>query len=280
MTSLQQHASTAPKPFDIRDYLDGRAVFYAGTANSIMQLSWPQIGYGVFESTVADGDVRKVPLKRLRTTVTYLAVALLGTDAERAAYRAAVNGQHRQVRSTDTSPVTYNAFSRDLQLWVAACLYYGSVDLHERLHGPIPEEHRDPHYRYCARLGTSLQLRDEDWPESRAAFDVYWKEGLERVSVDATIRGYFLGLLDQTFLPRWQRRNAAQSRFVNTGFLPPEFREALGLAWTDADQRRFDRFVAKAGRRARREPRVLRNALFLAALWDFRVRRLLKRPLV
>lgn len=280
MTSLQHGSATTTKPFDIRDYLDGRAVFHAGTANSIMQLSWPQIGYGVYESTVADGDVRKVPLKRLRTTVTYLAVALLGSEEERAAYRDAVNGQHRQVRSTSDSPVAYNAFSRRLQLWVAACLYYGSVDFHERLHGPIPEEHRDAHYRYCARLGTSLQLRDEDWPESRDAFDRYWKEGLEQVSVDATIRRYFLDLLDLTFLPRWQRRNAARSRFVNTGFLPPEFRDALGLPWTTADQQRFDRFVARAGSRARREPRALRNALFTLALWDFRLRRFLKRPLV
>lgn len=60
------------------------------------------------------------PVKRTRTTVTYLAVAVLGTDDERKAYRRAVNKQRAQVRSTESSPVRYNAFDPGLQLWVAA----------------------------------------------------------------------------------------------------------------------------------------------------------------
>lgn len=100
---------------DPRDFIDGQAVFFAGTANTIMQLGRPEVGYGVIESKVDDGAVTKVPRKRFRTTVTYLAVALLGTDEERAAYRRAVNRQHRQVRSDEHSPVDYNAFLRELQ---------------------------------------------------------------------------------------------------------------------------------------------------------------------
>lgn len=94
-------------------------------ANVAMQLGWPEVAYGVIESKVESGALMKHPWKRLRTTEQYLAVALLGTDEERAAYREAINSAHRHVRSTETSPVKYNAFNRELQLWVAACLYIG-----------------------------------------------------------------------------------------------------------------------------------------------------------
>ncbi|QXQ16021.1 DUF2236 domain-containing protein [Skermania piniformis] len=266
--------------FDIRDYLDNRAILFAGTANSIMQLSWPEIGYGVYESKVTSGSIMYHPWKRLRTTTTYLAVALLGTESERAAYRQAVNGQHRQVRSGPDSPVAYNAFSRDLQLWVAACLYYGTVDVNERMHGPIPAAHREPLYRYCARLGTTLQMRPDQWPADTAAFARYWQDGLERVSIDDTIRDYFHRLMNREFLPSWQRTGRRQARTLTIGFLPPEFRAALQVEWSDSDQQHFDTVLAKAGARARREPRAVRNAAFTAALTDLRARRLLRRPLV
>ena len=55
--------------------------FAAGAANVIMQLSWPQVGYGVVESKVDSGDLLKHPWKRARTTFQYLAVAILGTAA-------------------------------------------------------------------------------------------------------------------------------------------------------------------------------------------------------
>jgi uncharacterized protein (DUF2236 family) len=42
--------------------------FAAGAANVIMQLSWPEVGYGVAESKVDSGNLLKHPWKRARTT--------------------------------------------------------------------------------------------------------------------------------------------------------------------------------------------------------------------
>ena len=79
----------------------------------------PGVGYGVMESRVESGRIDRHPIKRARTTFTYLAVAAHGTDEQKAAYRRAVNGAHAQVYSTAESPVAYNAFDPDLQMWVA-----------------------------------------------------------------------------------------------------------------------------------------------------------------
>lgn len=139
-------------------------------ANVIMQLSMPGVGYGVLESPVDSGNVYKHPFKRARTTGTYLAVATIGTESDRALIRAAVDTAHRQVRSTPSSPVSYNAFDPKLQLWVASCLYRYFVDQHEFLHGPLDDTTADAVYLDAARLATTLQVPERMWPPDRAAF--------------------------------------------------------------------------------------------------------------
>ena len=77
----------------VDDGLMGVALL-AGPANVIMQLARPGVGYGVLESRVESGRVDRHPIKRARTTFTYLAVATKGTDAQKAAFRRAVNKAH------------------------------------------------------------------------------------------------------------------------------------------------------------------------------------------
>src|SRR3954465_15944560 len=110
------------RPTRVVDLINPAAVL-APAANVIMQLSVPGVGYGVLESPVDSGNVYKHPFKRDLTTGTYLAVATVGTESARALIRGAVVVAHRQVRSTASSSVPYNAFDPKLHLRVAACLY-------------------------------------------------------------------------------------------------------------------------------------------------------------
>ncbi len=119
-----------------------------------MQLSLPGVGYGVQESRVDSGNVYKHPFKRARTTGTYLAVATIGTEADRQLFRAAVDSVHQLVRSRPSSPVRYNAFDPQLQLWVAACLYRYFVDQHEFVHGPLDYDSADAVY-HSSSAGSS-----------------------------------------------------------------------------------------------------------------------------
>ena len=137
----------------------------AGPANVIMQLARPGVGYGVVESRVESGRIDRHPIKRARTTFTYLAVAAQGTDEQKAAYRRAVNGAHAQVYSTKESPVSYNAFDPELQMWVAACMYKG-VDRHlQDLRRRDGRRGRRAHlFEEGVALGTMLQVPAEMWP--------------------------------------------------------------------------------------------------------------------
>ncbi|BBY49965.1 hypothetical protein MARA_34330 [Mycolicibacterium arabiense] len=221
----------------------------AGPANVIMQLARPGVGYGVLESRVESGRVDLHPIKRARTTFTYLAVATKGTEAQKAAYRRAVNKAHAQVYSTDDSPVKYHAFDKDLQLWVAACLYKGGVDVHRLFVGELDAEKADQHYSDGMNLGTTLQVPPEMWPPNRAAFDEYWQRSLERVHIDDTVRDYLYPIAASRVrgvkLPGpIQRRSEDFALLITTGFLPQRFRDEMRLPWDERRQQRFDRVIA------------------------------------
>jgi uncharacterized protein (DUF2236 family) len=283
MTSTLQQRTAPPERangFDVRRYLS-YAGGLGGVANVIMQLSWPAVGYGVMESKVESGSAMKHPLKRARTTSTYLAVALLGSERDREVYRRAVDRQHAQVRSEPGRGVKYNAFSPRLQLWVAACLYYGLVDVLHRTQGPPDDSTADELYRYAARLGTTLQVRDEMWPADRRAFEAYWEESLAQVHIDDQVRRYLLGLVRLENLPPPIRNMGQRSmRFWTTGFLPAPFREEMGLDWSEQQQARFDQYLQLVGRVERVLPPIMKALPLHVMLLDMRLRHRAGLPLV
>jgi uncharacterized protein (DUF2236 family) len=267
-------------PGDLRALVIGAALL-AGPANVIMQLARPGVGYGVLESTVESGQATRHPVKRARTTLTYLAVALLGTERERREYRRAVDRVHAQVRSTEASPVRYSAFDRDLQLWVAACLYVGFEDTCRYFWRPLDPALRERLYRDAAVLGTTLQVPAERWPADLGAFRRYWDDALAEVALDDPVREYLTDLVMLRHLPRpLAALFGSASRFVTTGFLPPPLRGAMRLPWDDRRQLRFDRVMAGLGAVVRRSPRVVRMFPFNAYLVDLRWRLRTGRPLV
>jgi uncharacterized protein (DUF2236 family) len=215
--------------------------FAAGAANVIMQLSRPEVGYGVAESKVDSGNLLKHPWKRARTTSQYLAVAVLGTPQDRAAFRAAVDSSHRHVKSTPDSPVRYNAFDRDLQMWVAACLFVGLEDSYQLLRGEMTPEQAEQFYRSAWPLGTTLQVTEDQWPPTRAEFDAYWETACARVSIDDRVRAYLLDLINLRMInPVLALPFRPLLKFLTTGFLAPVFREAMGLRWNGFQQQLFE----------------------------------------
>ena len=257
----------------------------AGPANVIMQLARPGVGYGVLESRVESGRIDLHPIKRARTTVTYLAVAVAGSDAQKAAFRHAVNRAHAQVYSTPDSPVQYNAFDPDLQRWVAACLYKGGVDVYRIFIGEMDDEEADRHYREGMALGTTLQVPSKMWPADRAAFDRYWQESLEKVHMDDAVREYLYPIAVSRIrgvrLPRrLQRLSESFALLITTGFLPQRFRDEMRLPWDSAKQRRFDRLMAALCAVNRLMPRFVRRFPFNLMLWDLDRRITTGRPLV
>lgn len=253
----------------------------SGVANVIMQLSWPEVGWGVRESRVDTGNVYKRPLKRARTTFQYLAVATLGTDEDKHVYREEVTRIHRRVHSTPESRVKYSALDPKLQMWVAACLYIGFEDVFEWLHGPMTDTDREAFYASAPSLGTTLQVRPEQWPATRADFDEYWREGMSRIHFDAPVREHLVGLTELRMLPQPATLLfGGIAKWVTTGFLHREFRDALGLPWSPRDQRRFEAFLAVTARLNGLLPESVRTITYRVLLLDLKWRLRTGRPLM
>jgi len=257
----------------------------AGPANVIMQLARPGVGYGVMESRVESGRVDLHPIKRARTTFTYLAVATKGSAEQKAAFRRAVNRAHAQVYSTDESPVEYHAFDKGLQLWVGACLYKGAVDVYRLFIGEMDDETAERHYAEGLPLGTTLQVPEDMWPKDRAAFDRYWQESLEKVHIDDAVREYLwpiaAGRIRGVKLPaRVQRALDNFNLMITTGFLPQRFRDEMKLEWDASMQRRFDRLIRVLSTINHLLPRFIRQFPFNVLLKDVDWRIRTGRPLV
>ena len=257
----------------------------AGPANVIMELALPGVGYGVMESRVESGRADRHPIKRARTTFTYLAVATRGTDEQKKAYRRAVNKSHAQVYSTPDSPVEYNAFNKDLQLWVAACLYKGGVDVARIFIGEADDETADRQYQEAMALATTLQVPPEMWPADRAAFDKYWQESLDKLHIDDTIREYLypfaVSRIRGVRLPKRLQDSLEQfNLLITTGFLPQRFRDEMQLEWNADKQRAFDRLMARIRFVNNLTPRPIREFPFNLLLRDVDRRIRTGKPLV
>jgi uncharacterized protein (DUF2236 family) len=277
---MRRTARWSAEPVTAADAMDFWS-FAAGPANVIMQLSSPGVGHGVVESKVESGALMKHPWKRARTTFQYLAVAMVGSDEDRAAFREAVNESHRQVKSGPDSPVQYNAFDRDLQMWVAACLFVGLEDTYELLRGEMTAEQSEQFYVSAWPLGTTLQVSPDQWPPTRAEFEGYWDSACTQVAIDDVVRAYLLDLINLRMInPLLALPFRPLLKFLTAGFLAPVFREALGLGWGAARQRGFERLFLVVAFVNRFLPGFIRQGGSHVLLADVRMRVRRQRRLI
>src|SRR5690606_29986237 len=113
-------------------------IYFGAGATVAWQMAKPGVGRGV----ATHSRTLERPLERLRATMGYVYAVTLGSDEQRAAIARHVNRAHRPVKGPG-----YSAFDRELQLWVAATLYRGALDVYRLFEGPVPEQAREALYR-------------------------------------------------------------------------------------------------------------------------------------
>lgn len=210
-------------------------------ANVVMQLARPGVGRGVSQSPVTSGSLMHHPVKRTRTTLAYIWLAMFGGDNEREELRRSVDAQHRHVRSRPGEELVYDAFDAELQLWVAACMYVGTLQGYETLYGPVTDDVAADLLHQCSRFATTLQVPAHRWPNTPQEFGEYWTAALTQVKFDDGTLRYVQEFIDVSFLPRplavcvrpW-------FRLLVVGYLDHDFRDALAMKWDGRDQRRFE----------------------------------------
>lgn len=259
----------ATREVELKDFIAEQALLLGAGSTVLNQLAMKGVGLGVAEHSTA---LRR-PVDRLRTTLTYVYVMILGTDTERDAIRKMVNKAHVSIRSEGR----YSAYDKDLQLWVAATLAHNGILIYEKTFGPLTASSRERIYRDSQILGNALQVDPSMWPATMAEFEVYWKEAYERMEADPAVQGYVAALLDTRSAPLLIRPLLPLQSLMSRGNLDPHVREIVGLAWSAKDQKRYDLFWKVFPPIYRLVPRFLRQLpprLILAEMrWRMRLGR-------
>lgn len=240
---------TAAK-FGLADFI-GEGALLLGAGSTVMnQLAL----YGVGKGVAQHSNTLDRPLDRLRTTLTYVYVMTLGTEAERKAVSRMVNKAHRVVRAKD-----YTAFDPYLQLWVAATLAQNGEYIYEKTFGPLDEATRERCYRDAQIFGTALQVTPEMWPATRVEFTTYWQRMQTELSPDPEVQAYAKALLSAKGAPLALKGSLVLQSLLTRGNLEPHVREVLALPWSRTDQRLYDAFWAVFRAVYPRLPKVLRT---------------------
>ena len=126
-----------------------------------------------------------------------------------------------------------------------------------------------------------LTLTAEQWPATRADFEVYWNTACGWIQMDDHIREFLLYIVDLKMINIVPRIILAPLlRFLTIGFLAPVFRDNLGLEWSATDQRRFEHLFLFVSFVNRFLPKFVRTHNYTVLMTDLRWRLKHKKPLI
>lgn len=217
-----------------------------------MQVAHPAVGAGVDEHSVFRTD----PWGRGERSLTSLQLWVYGGEGAAAEGRR-LRRLHKTIQGTDAHGRRYHALTPTYYAWVHATGYPVFRHAQQYLGRPFTEAQERQLYAEWLQVGRVLGIHDRDMPQTIEEFWPYYRKVLEN-ELEATIVVRELIAPDQPVPapdrgPRWLRlllrlawpwlcpRFTRVRRFLTIGLMPPDARDALGLEWTDAQERRLRR---------------------------------------
>lgn len=216
----------------------------------ILQVAHPAVGAGVDEYSVFRTD----PWGRGARSLASVQLWVYGGD-EAVAEGRRLRRLHREIRGTDALGRPYRALAPDTYAWVHATgfpVYQHGLRLLSR---PLTQQQERQLYGEWRQVGRVLGLREHDLPrtveEFWPAFHRVLAEEIgpnqvvhDLLSVDLPVpppdRGpRLLRLTLRALWPLLLPPLLRLRRFLTVGYLPPEARAALGLPWSDRQERRL-----------------------------------------
>jgi uncharacterized protein (DUF2236 family) len=223
-----------------------------GGRTFVMQVAHPAVGAGVNEFS----EFRSDPWKRIeqitQSGIRYLYRGeAVGFEEGRRLRRI-----HKSIQGTDSRGRAYHSLDPDVYGWVHFVFFDSIVTAHALFGEPLTRAQQERLFEEWRQGGRVFGLRDEDMP---ASVDAYWSFYAERIEstleynpvMDWILKGErvpkppnLAWLPEPVWARLWKPIGKLQRKLI-LGTLPAAFRAKIAphQAWTERDQRRFDRFA-------------------------------------
>lgn len=249
---LDDAAPLGPHSLVWRWFGDNR-MYLIGPRSAVLQNMLAELGQGVYDHSTFFSDTAE----RLRRTILPIFNTVYGSDDHNAGQQ--VRDFHHHVKGDMPGPDgrtvgRYHALDPETYFWAHATfveqIYYFADTFVKRLTDAEREQIWLESKTWYRRYGVS----DRVMPATYAEFVQYWDRMMDEVVVAHPTAKYGVGYVTKGFSkPKavhplvW--RLAAPvvnplAAFLTTGGLPPKARTLLGLPWSDAQERRYQRFAA------------------------------------
>ncbi len=210
----------------------------------VLQVAHPVVAAGVRDHS----DYAADPWTRLMRTVASLSIYVYGGESGARVEAARLRALHRTFTGIADGR-RYSALDPAAYAWVHATLVKAPVDAQRFFGQPLSISELSEYYAQMRDIGRMLGVRERDLPRDWAEFERYYDAMVAGFGGNPAIEQLFETIRTTPkpvkWLPdSWWRGLQRGQMFLVRGTLPPSLREALGLQWTDADQRRFERFSA------------------------------------
>ncbi|MYT30005.1 DUF2236 domain-containing protein [Streptomyces sp. SID8354] len=217
-----------------------------------MQVAHPAVGAGVDDHSVFRTD----PWGRGERSLASLQLWVYG-GAEAAEEGRRLRKLHRSIQGADAYGRKYHALTPAYYAWVHATGYPVFRHAQRYLGRPFTPAQERQLYAEWLQVGRILGIHDRDMPQTIEEFWPYYRKVLDTEIEETAVvrdltatdrplpapdRGPWWVLLPLRLVwPVLKPGFARLRRFVTIGLMPPDARRAIGLPWTDAQERRLRR---------------------------------------
>ncbi|MCF6525201.1 DUF2236 domain-containing protein [Streptomyces sp. JJ36] len=224
-------------------------------AATALQVAHPAVGAGVDAHSAFRTDL----WGRAGRSLHSMQLWVYGGE-QAAAEGARLRHLHAHITGRDGYGRPYRALDPALYGWVLATGYPVMRHAHRYLGRPFTADEERRLWAEWRQVGGVLGLREEDLPRTVEEFWPYYRRVLaEELEATAVVRDLVapdgplppppggpapVRLLVRVAWPAVRPPLLRLRRFLITGLLPPDAREAVGLPWTPRQERRLRRFGA------------------------------------
>ncbi|KAI1341458.1 hypothetical protein F5Y15DRAFT_431204 [Xylariaceae sp. FL0016] len=175
------------EPAAMRRIVAENCAMNPGAAAVLLQIASKGVGQGVADHS----SFTKRPVERARRSMFYIYVMTFGTPEERRVVTDATHRAHSAVHKAGA----YDANDVELQLWVAATMYWSLVLGYEEVYGKLDDDVADQVYEEFSVMATGLRVPPDKWPKDRNAFQAYWDDTLAKLEITEDAKKVALDVL-------------------------------------------------------------------------------------